>query len=70
MEPSLYILIQWILSGLLIAFFVTFPLLLGLIFLSTLSRSVKKDRQVFEERVLSLLEEIRNAQRMNHSKHQ
>ena len=65
METFSNLWIEWILSGLLIAIIITFPLLLGLILLSILRRSVKKDRQAFEDRVISLLEEIRNAQKID-----
>ncbi len=50
--------IQLILNGVLFAIVLTFPLLLGLIFLSIIRRGIKKDREIFETRVISLLEEI------------
>ena len=52
-----------VLNGLLIALVLTFPVLVGFMFISLVRKSTKKERDAFESKVISLLEEIRDAQK-------
>jgi hypothetical protein len=51
------------LNALAIALVITSPLLLGLAVISVTRKGFRKDREKFESRVISLLEEIRDAQK-------
>jgi large-conductance mechanosensitive channel len=54
--------ITLLINGLLIAVVITFPVLVGMIVLSIFRKRIKTDQEQFETKVISMLEQIRDAQ--------